>query len=174
MMKKLILLTSFALITGTSALFAQENHLNFGVGASGWGIPIYASYDFNIAEDWNLFGGMSYQSKSESYNYPGYSFKENNSIIAFRAGAQFYFDRLINLDEDFDVYGIGVLSYYIWNQSYEGPGLPPGYSGSGDGGFGIGLGAGGRWHFNEKWSLNLEIGGGTVMSGMLIGVSMKM
>jgi hypothetical protein len=153
---------------------AQENHLNFGIGISGWGIPIYASYDFNVAKNLNVIVGASYQTKTESYSVPGYSYKWRNDILAFRGGVQYYFDELLNLDDKFDVYGIGVLSYYVWNQTYEGPGNAPVYTGSGDGGIGIGLGAGGRWHFSDKWSLNLELGGGNVMSGVLFGVSLAM
>lgn len=154
--------------------YAQENHLNFGVGASNWGLPIYGSFDFNVAENLNVVGGVGFQTKTEKYNAPGFVYSWRSQIISFRGGVQYYFDELLNLDDDFDVYGVGVLSYYIWNQTYDGPGSAPVYTGSGDGNIGINIGAGGRWHFSEKWSLNAEIGGGNVMSGLLFGVSLAM
>ena len=172
MKKKFIVLAAF-LSLGFGA-YAQQNHLNIGIGASGWGIPIYASYDFNVADNWNVVVGASFQQKTESFSGFGFSYKWQHTIIGVRAGAQYYFNELLNIDDQFDVYAAGYLGYYIWNTSYDGPGDEPDYTGSGSGGFGIGIAAGGRWYFTDKWAVNLELGGGNVMSGALLGVSLRM
>lgn len=168
------LFAAMALLALAFGSKAQENHLNFGVGASGWGLPVYVSYDFNVAENWKVVVGGSFQQNTENFDGFGLSYKWQHTIIGLKGGAQYYFNELLNLDSQFDVYAAGTLGYYIWNTNYDGPGSAPDYSGSGSGGLGIGVAAGGRWHFTEKWSLNLEIGGGNVMSGALLGVSLKM
>jgi len=151
--------------------FAQGNHLNFGVGLSNWGIPVYLTYDFQIANDWNIILGMSYQSDYENYHND----KWRHNIFGLRGGVQYYFDRVVNLDDNFDLYGALSLGYFFWNTSYyDGPNNSSPYYQDGRGGIGLGVAAGARWYFSPKWALNLEFGGGTVLSGALLGLSVKM
>ncbi len=66
--------------------------------------------------------------------------------------ANYYFDNLIDLtDEAWDVYGGAGAGYSIYNGSNNGI----------DSGFDIGLHVGGRWFWNDKWGIYLELGGGS-------------
>lgn len=163
-------LTLVASVTLVVCATAQENHLNFGAGSTDWGYPVYISYDFNVAKNLNVILGASYQTTTEDYT----SFNWKNDIIGFRGGVQYYFDEMLKTNDKWDLYASGYLGYYVWNQTYEGPGDAPAYNGTGSGGAGIGIAVGSRWHFAEKWSLNLELGGSNIMSGALLGLSFTM
>ena len=72
-MRKLILFAVF--VFASNGIFAQaplgegKVQLNAGVGASGWGIPIYFGLDYGIARDWTLGGEVSFQADNDPYYY---------------------------------------------------------------------------------------------------------
>jgi len=153
MIKKigLMLAVLFASITiyaqngGVAPLAKGEQQLNFGLGFSDYGVPLYVSYDFAVHKDVTVTPQLN-----------------------------------VNIDDDVR-FGIMVKSDYHWNYLIGIPSEWDFYSGLRlgfnfyDGGSDLDLGieVGGRWYWNERWGLNLEIAGGTGF-GSTLGVSMKM
>ncbi len=145
-MRKLVIV-AFMIIVGNS-LFAQAvPQLNFGLGFnSGGGIPIYVSYDFPINNDISIA--------------PLVQTDFNLDWITLGARGDYYFDRLLELPSDWDVYGGANLGYNIFFRDY----------GTND--LELGLQVGGRWRWNDMWALNLELAGGTSY-GTKLGVTVS-
>ena len=147
-MLKKIFVVLFVFIATYS--FGQEGNrpglLNFGVGA-GDGFPVYASLEFDVHEDISVGPFVAFN--LEEVNW-------------FRLGVKgdYYFDRILSIPEKFDFYAGLSLGYAV--------GLN-----DNNGGVYMDLHVGGRWFWNEKWGLNVELGGYKTAGG-LIGVSMKL
>ena len=80
--------------------------------------------------------------------------------------ANYYFDNLFGISDDaWDVYGGANAGYSVYN----------GDNNDNSSDINLGLQVGGRWFWNDKWGVYLEISGGNV-SGMSpgIGVTMKL
>ena len=73
----------------------------------------------------------------------------------------YYFDNIVNLLPAFDVYA-GINGGYAL-----------GFDNHGDD-FDMGLQVGGRWFWNEKWGVYLELGGGKVGATGGLGITMKL
>jgi len=73
----------------------------------------------------------------------------------------YYFDNIIGMTDPWDFYAGANLGYGIWMGSDDG-----------DGNFALGLQVGGRWFWNEKWGLYLELGGGN--NGGIGGLGLTM
>ncbi|MGE0021090.1 MAG: outer membrane beta-barrel protein [Draconibacterium sp.] len=174
-MKKKFLLVVFVLFTVCSVnSYAQFNPytegnglLSVGVGASGWGIPVFVRYEHPVADNITVGGAFSYQSKSESY--VGYKWK--HTISGLNARASYHLNELLNVPNEWDFYGGASLGYYIWNTKYNGTGTSFDYTGSGSGGFSLGGHIGARYFVKENIGVVLELGGGTVLAGGTIGVT---
>lgn len=138
-----------------------------GVGFSSWGIPLFARYEHPVADNITVGGSVSYQSKSEKYS----SSKWKHSIIGINGRGSYHFNELLEASDDWDFYGGASLGFYIWDTKYDGPGASFNYGGSGSGGLGIAAHVGARYFLNEKIALNLEVGGGSVLSGGTLGVT---
>ena len=82
---------------------------------------------------------------------PGASTNINLDWLTLNVKANYYFDNLLELtDESWDVYGGAGAGYAIYNGND-----------NEDSGFDIGLHVGGRWFWNDKWGVYLELGGGS-------------
>ncbi|WP_282121726.1 hypothetical protein [Algibacter mikhailovii] len=96
---------------------------------------------------------------------PGASTSLDFDWITLNVKGNYYFDNLFDLTaEAWDVYGGVGAGYAI-------------YSGSGNtsSGFDIGLHVGGRWFWNDKWGVYLELGGASTQGATGgIGVTMKL
>jgi len=77
--------------------------------------------------------------------------------------ADYYFDKLFELPPEWDVYGGINGGYKIWL----------GDNDNNDSDFDLGVEVGGRWFWNDKWGVVLEVSGGVGYGGML-GVTMKL
>ena len=127
----------------TSVSIAQENHGNalnvfvkFGDNSS-----ISANYEFQVHQDITV-------SPEARIWFSG----KNN--LAIGARGDYYFDRLFNLKEPWDIWG----------------GVDAGFIVSGDDDkddFSINLHAGAEYKFNDTWGIILELGGGTTAAGGL-------
>jgi len=155
-MKKRII--TFVLLVASATVFAQgpigkgEKQLNGGVGLSAWGIPVYVGLDYGVTPDISVGGEFSFRS------YWG-------TIIGIDVNGNYHFNKLLSLPKPWDLYGGLNLGYYSWSAS-------TGYTGSYSG-VGVGLQVGGRYYFNNKFGVNVELGGATVASGLKLGVSYK-
>ena len=72
-----------------------ENHFNAGVGLDSWGIPIYGSYDWHFADDFNLgAGGILNLGSSSNDEFDG-------SSLGLGFFTQWYADRVAAIPSDF-------------------------------------------------------------------------
>ncbi len=164
-MRKIVLL--FAIILTGSVLWAQnpiekgQLQFNAGLGFSSWGVPIYAGLDYGVHPDITVGGEISFRTYND--NFAGT--KYNHSIFGLIANGNYHFNNLMNIPSNWDFYAGLSLGFYFWNSSGD-------YPGSRASGVGLGLQVGGRYYFNEKFGLNLELGGGTIGAGKF-GISVR-
>jgi hypothetical protein len=174
-MKNKIFIAALVLFTTlTSTSFAQYNPysdgsglVSAGLGISGWGVPIYVRYEHPVADNVTVGGTFSFQTKSDTYGTE----KWRNTYYGVNARGSYHFNELLNASDEWDFYGGANLGYFFWNGKYEGSAGNYVYSGSGANTFGIGVHAGARYFVNENLGINLEIGGGSALSGATIGVT---
>jgi outer membrane immunogenic protein len=154
-MRKIVLVIA-CLALSAQGLRAQNNdtHFNAGVGLHGWGIPLYASYDWGFRGDFNLGVGGSLSLAGDGND-------GRPDGLAMGAGffSQWYADRILDIPSEFDLYGGLGIFYY-------------GYKNGNDldlNGF-----IGGRYYFNDNLGVNLELGGGSALTGGKIGFSWQL
>ena len=121
--------------------------LNAGLGTSGWGTPVYLGFDYGAHRDITIGIEGSYQSHDYGANY---------------------FNRVLDIPSDWDLYaGLGV-TYYNWNYSDKK------YKDSNATDIGLGAQIGGRYFFTKRFGINLELGGGNATNGAKIGITYKL
>lgn len=174
-MKKILIV--IALCTATSWACAQnalkvgEKQLNAGLGLFGKGTSIYAGLDYGVYEDITAGGEISIQSRSDRFGFGKIKYKG----FGIGANANYHFNRLLEIEEKWDVYAGLTLNYYKWNTEVtDFSGNPYNYNGAYDydSGFGLDVQVGGRYFFNERFGVNVELGG-LSFSGGKLGVTYK-
>ncbi|MBX7052327.1 MAG: hypothetical protein K1X54_09855 [Flavobacteriales bacterium] len=152
-MKKLLIASLMLLIGNFAnsqyALSPGDNQLNIGVGASGYGIPIYIGFDHGFDE--NISFGAQVAWRGYNRNYFGERYR--NSITNFSVNGNYHFGGLLDIPEEIDLYAGANIGLFIWTYG-------KGYYESGRTGLGIGLQLGGRYYISDKVGINLEFGGG--------------
>ena len=137
-MKYLSLLLLLVLLSA-NGLFAQaKDQISFGVVGAAWEIP--------VADDISV-GPAAFTDFDFHY-------------LILGAKANYYFDRILNISDPWDVYG-GVNAGF-------GIGLGDGRSSD----VSLGLQVGGRWFWSEQWGLYLEFGGGSLGGLAGLGVTL--
>lgn len=170
-MKKMFVLAA-ALVS--SFAFSQRiqqggGQVNAGVGfSSGWGIPVYAGYDYGITNDITVGVQASYTNVNDKVVINGESLNQKSSWFGLGVNGNYHFNRLLKIPNNFDVYAGLTLAYDRF--SYRASGIKS--TSSGDLGFAGQIG--GRYFFNNKFGINLEFGGGNVASGGKIGITYKL
>ena len=171
-MRKLILFAVF--VFASNGIFAQvplakgEIQLNAGVGASGWGVPIYFGLDGGIARDWTVGGEISFQADSNPYYYDNKHYNYKSKAFGIGMNGNYHFNRILDMPNNFDFYAGPAVTFYIWDyKEYDDHPHPDNSS------VGIGGQVGGRYFFNDKFGINLEFGAGTATSGAKFGVTFK-
>lgn len=175
-MKKAILISALALCSaganaqkkGTSAGANRPVLLNLGVGLSNWGIPVYGGVEGFVSPDFSLGGVVSYRRYNEDWKSYRYAF----SITTISAVGNYHFNRIMNIPSNWDLYLGANLGYSI--AGYDRPGGAPDYDYRRVGGLAAGLQLGGRYYFSRSAGLNLEIGGGNVLSDARFGVTFRL
>ena len=166
-MKKVLLIVALALVSGLT--FSQNpfpqgrNQLNFGVGLSGWGVPLYIGIDHGIGNDFTLGGEFSYRDYRENWRDDYY----HHNIMGFSGNVNYHFNRVLEIPSNWDFYAGLNLGFYVWNS-------PDLYVGEGKSRLGLGGQIGGRYYLSDKVGLNLEFGGGNAFSGGKFGVTIRM
>lgn len=163
-MKKYILLSAF--ITVTAMSFGQrtgKNQLNFGVGLSDWGIPVYLGIDGYIHRDVTLGGELSYRYYHQNVNDIYY----DNSILGISGNVNYHFNRILNINPHWDLYAGLNAGFYIWNS-------PDNYNGSGTSGLGLGAQIGTRYYLSKNVGINLEFGGGSAFTNGKLGLTVTL
>ena len=138
--------TIFAQRDGVAPLAKGEQQLNFGIGISDGGVPLFVSYDFAVHKDVTITPQIDLR------------FDNNNTYFGVVFKGDYHWNYLIGIPNDFDFYSGARVGMDFGNSNTD---------------FRIGLQVGGRWYWNDRWGLNLEIAGGTGI-GTVFGVSMKM
>lgn len=154
MLKKLTLLAVvlFAASTlsaqngGVAPLAKGEQQLNFGLGISNHGVPLFVSYDFSVYKDVTITPQVDLR------------FDNNNTYFGILIKGDYHWNYLIGIPNNWDFYSGARLGMDFGNSNAD---------------FRFGIQVGGRWYWNERWGLNLEIAGGTGI-GTVFGVSVKM
>ncbi|WP_269222222.1 MULTISPECIES: hypothetical protein [Flavobacterium] len=86
---------------------------------------------------------------------PGASTNFNLDWLTLHLKANYYFDNLFGItNSSWDVYGGAVAGYAIYNGND-----------NKDNDIDVGLQVGGRWFWNDKWGVYLELGGGSASGG---------
>jgi hypothetical protein len=169
-MKKKVLILAILFTLGFFSVKAQapigvgEAQINAGLGFSSSGVPVYAGFDIGVYEDITVGGEISFRSYSDSWD--GYSY--NHSIIGIVGTGNYHFNRLLEIPKEWDVYAGINLGFYFVNTSDNN------YGGTANSGLGLGAQVGGRYYFNDKFGVNLELGGGSTLSGGKIGITIKL
>jgi len=169
-MKKFILLVAFVCIS--NGAFAQAPleeggvQLNAGVGFSDWGVvPFYFGVDFGLVRDVTLGAQVSYLTNNDNYYHEDHNYN-HNSAVGIGGNGNYHFNRILNMPSKFDFYAGANVTGYIWN--YDNKDYHPGYDT-----FNVGVQVGGRVFFNDHFGLNLELGGGSSVSGAKFGITYK-
>lgn len=166
-MKKAFSLLLAILITVTvsnaqSPLAKSEKQLNAGLGFSNWGHPVYVGFDFGVYKDITVGFEGSFRSYSDRWSDKSYT----HTIIGILGNGNYHFNSLLFIPSDWDFYAGLNLGFYAWSS-------PSDYEGTHNSGLDMGLQIGGRYFFNNKFGINLELGGGNNTSGGKIGISYK-
>lgn len=166
MIKKILFITMILASANTS--FAQnpiakgQNQLNLGVGLSNWGIPVYLGLDHGVHKDVTIGGELSFRNYNDRYDNRRY----NHNVLGVSANANYHFNTLLNIPSNWDLYAGLNLGFYHYNSDGD-------YPGSRNSGLGLGAQVGGRYYFNQKFGVNLELGGGSAFSGGKFGISIR-
>ncbi|WP_299782508.1 hypothetical protein [uncultured Formosa sp.] len=144
-MKKITLLFAFALMFSVANVFGQARE-ELNFGLVGVNYEIPVHEDITIA--------------------PGIGTDFDLDWITVGVKANYYFDNIFGITDDaWDVYGGANAGYAIY----------AGDNNSNDSGLNIGLQVGGRWFWNDKWGVYVELAGGVLTkSTPSIGVTMKL
>ncbi|MDN5203865.1 hypothetical protein QQ008_20910 [Fulvivirgaceae bacterium BMA10] len=149
----------------------DQKMLTAGIGFSSWGTPIFGRLVFPVADYITVGGSLSYQSNSERF----LGGKWKHTIVGIGARGNYHFNELLGVSDEWDFYAGATLGYYVWNTKAQSGFLDDDiYTGSGSGGLGLGIQIGGRYFFNDKFAVNLEYGGGSVLSSGTLGLTIML
>ncbi|HQR94397.1 MAG TPA: hypothetical protein PLK14_05720 [Sediminibacterium sp.] len=166
-MKKIfaiVLFTSMCLYAQSqNALATGRSQLNFGLGLSNWGIPVYLGLDYGISKDITLGAELSVRNYDEDWNNGTY----RQQIIGVIGNGNYHFNNALNIPSNYDFYAGLNVGFNIWTS-------PTTYGGSHSSGLAIGAQIGGRHYFSNKLGLNLEFSGGNSASNSKIGLSIRL
>lgn len=150
-----------------------EKQLNFGTGASVFGIPFYVSMDFGIHEDISIGPIVSFRSYRERVNVAGTSYNYAHNIFGFGFTGDYHFNNLLDIPREFDIYAGATVGYYIWNTAdVVVGGTTVVYNGN-PAAVGLNPHVGARYNFNPKWSVQVQVDAGT-HTGAMGGLTMKL
>jgi hypothetical protein len=170
-MKHILIIVFTLCITSAMAQGSLEKgraQFNAGLGFSTWGVPIYVGADFGVHEDITVGGKVSYRNYSNRFGNDRYS----QSLTFIGANGNYHFNRLLTLPSEWDFYAGLTLGYYVWSNVKWNNSSQATFGGEASG-IGADLQIGGRYFFNDKFGVNLEVGGGTGAGGSL-GVTIKL
>ena len=146
-----------------SPLPVGKTQLNFGVGFSGWGIPVYVGIDYSVHPDITVGGEISYRSYRENWKREYYV----HNVMGFSVNGNYHFNTLLKIPQKWDFYAGPNIGFFVWTSPFD-------YYGTHRSGLGIGGQVGGRYYFSERMGLNLEFGGGNAFVGGKFGLSIKL
>lgn len=140
---KKLRLTIFLFVLSVTANAQAQKYLNLG----GIGTGLYAGIEFPLGKAFTLGPQVATD------------WEFNKFVIAGKGN--YYFDALFGLPAAWDVYLGANVGFRLDSGDNDNSGLNWGAQ------------IGGRWFWTEKWGINLELGGGSGVTGG-VGVTMKM
>lgn len=159
----LFLLAAFNIANAQNPLPKGKTQINFGVGLSEWGIPVYVGFDHGVSRDFTMGAELSYRSYNENWKSTSY----RHNITGISGNANYHFNHLFDIPKNFDLYAGANLGFYAWSS-------PKAYDGTHSSGLELGGQVGGRYYFSDKVGINLEAGGGNAFSGGKFGLTIKL
>lgn len=146
----MILIFSFA---KSDPLEKGELMLNLGTGFSNHGVPYYANIEYALITDLTVGAELGYRSAS------------NFDLLHINGFANFHFNRLFGINDNFDVYaGLNAGLYSNFNSTnYDGPDS-----------FSAGAQLGFRWFIFSGLALNLEACAANRLTTGKLGISIKL
>lgn len=159
----LLVVVLMSYVANAQAIQTGESQVNLGVGLSGWGIPVYANYEYGFTDV--ISGGVegSYRSFNEKYFSNNYKY----SVFGIAAFANYHANDLLNVSSPWDIYAGATLGYYsVSVDNY--------YQGAFASGLSFGGQIGARYYFSDKMGVNLEFNGGSVVTGGKLGLTIKL
>ena len=135
---------------GKAPLNKGDKQINFGLGLDTDGLPVYAQLDFAVSPDITV-SPMVALTAGNSY-----------SFTTIGVHSDYHFNSLLNIPSNWDFYAGANLGFRFYMSSH-----------SGTSPLSLGLQIGGRYYWNQRWGVNLELGGGAGF-GSRIGVSRKL
>ncbi|PKP27882.1 MAG: hypothetical protein CVU02_02465 [Bacteroidetes bacterium HGW-Bacteroidetes-19] len=164
---KFLIVITLILLSGygysQSPLPVGKTQLNFGVGISGWGVPVYVGLDLSVHRDITIGGEFSYRSFRENWKHEYY----NHNVLGFSFNANYHFNSLFKMSQKWDVYAGLNVGFFVWAS-------PLYYDGNHRSGLGVAGQIGARYYMTKRLALNLEFGGGNAFSGGKFGLSIKL
>lgn len=151
---------SVYLINAQNPLSKGQKQLNAGLGFSNWGLPVYVGLDFGIHPDISIGGEFVFHSYREKFG----DIKYTHNIFGFAFNSNYHFNQILNIPSNWDFYAGLNIGFHIWSS-------PNDYPGDYASGLGLGAQIGGRYFFNDKFGLNLELGGGNAATGGKFGIT---
>ena len=143
-----------------------EMQLNFGLGASTFGLPLYIGFDYGIHENISIGPIVSFRAyPTRGFDAVGNRVTYNHTAFGIGYTGDFHFNNLLDIPREFDVYAGATISYFFVSS-------PGGYVGTAIPNVGVNPHVGGRYNFNPKWSLMAQIDAGT-HSSALAGLTYK-
>ena len=187
---KIVLLSFMAIMLMSVSALAQDtknpthhqssenygNTLNLGLGIGYYGylgqsVPfIFANYEFKVAKNFTVapfIGFGSYRSAND-YAFGSSAYYYHETVIPIGAKGSYYFDELLGLDPNWDIYAAGSLgftySHVTWDNGYTGNTsdahtASPLY---------IDLHVGAEYHFNNRLGIYLDLSTGVSTIGLAI------
>jgi hypothetical protein len=153
--------------------FGSTFNLGVGLGSNsgnyryaGHNLPVlYLDYEIDVVKYFTLAPFISFYSYNDRYNQGGTDYTYRQTVIPIGVKGTYYFDDLLNLDSNWDIYGAGSLGVVIaqanWDNNYDGD--PNYYRGNS---LYLNLHVGGEYHFNNKLGIYLDISNGLSTIGL--------
>ncbi len=144
MMRKFFLVALIALIFsevnaqrgGNAPLRRGERQVNFGTGFSTNGLPVYGSVDFAVHKDITL-------TPEVHVRLPVYHAEDFSGGVLLKS--DYHWNFILGIPPGWDFY-TGIRLGLDYSDQ-----LDPD----------LGIQVGGRWYWNDRWGINLEVGAGT-------------
>lgn len=160
---------------------AQENYaktLNIGIGVGGYSgyyryvghsIPVLnMNYEIAVLQNFTLAPFVSIYTFNDSYYWGNQYYKYDEVVIPVGIKGYYYFDDLLNVNSNWDIYAAGSLGFAVVNSTWEN-----GYTGDKNyyhrgNKLLLDLHIGASYHFNNRLGMYLDLSSGVSTVGIQI------